>query len=116
VLLAELLARGGDRESAEKLLTSYENAARVEVEKGNRDAELHVNLAAVSALRGDRARALRWLAYLKSTGYEPWKLGTHPAFASLRDEPAFRQLLSQINARAADMRRQVLTDRARQRN
>ena len=62
---------------------------------------LYFDLARCRASSGENAPALRALAEAVASGYEnAGRFATEPAFAPLRDDPEFAQLLAKVKARA----------------
>ncbi|MBA3438292.1 MAG: protein kinase [Pyrinomonadaceae bacterium] len=92
-LLAQCLSTLGDHEAARRELTE-----RVK-ETATADHDVPYWLASAYALEGETDEAFEWLERAINLGNEnhPW-FESNPAWAGLRDDPRFRELMSRIKA------------------
>lgn len=105
VRYAYALGKRGEAEQASRLLDVAERAARTRIDGGDETPAWRVELAAVHALKKDRAASLDALARAYDAGYREYGyLERDPIFAPLRSDQRFRNLLER-------MRRDVATQR-----
>jgi hypothetical protein len=95
LLRAAALVATGERSRAESALASHARMLdRLEGE-GLSHWGLQYQRACIAALRGDQAGALVELERARQAGwFRTWWAAHDPALASLRESPAFRQLLA----------------------
>ena len=96
-LLAQCLSTLGDHEGARRELTE-----RVK-EAAAADHDVPYWLASAYALEGERDEAFKWLEHAINLGNEnrPW-FESNPAWAALRDDPRFDELMNRIKAPAQE--------------
>jgi tetratricopeptide (TPR) repeat protein len=108
LLHAYYLQRAGATGEAEKIMDAMDAANRRSSIAGADSAVIYMQNAAINALRGDAAAALDELARAYDAGWKDGRtLAIDPLFASLRSQPRFVQLLSQMSADVAEMRGRV---------
>jgi len=111
VLLAHALWHTGERETAERLLDDFLAFAHDQIDRGNEGPFLPYNLAAVHAMRGDRAEAHAWLQEAVSRGRkEHLFLARDPLFETLREDPSFQRVLAANRVEIDRQRARVLEE------
>jgi tetratricopeptide (TPR) repeat protein len=104
--LGRLLAKHGDRTRADSLWTASAALARQQLSAGNENPALPMEIAAISAIRGDSAAAFASLEQSYTMGWrDPRILGLDPFFSSLRQQPRFRKLIARMKTDVETMRR-----------
>lgn len=111
IKLAYLLQKSGDRDSADRLLTTALTVVQAKprlgmMGSGIRDAQIF-------ALQGDEEAALAALreavdaGFRSSLPFDAWTLSWDPYLEAIREHPAFRALVAEIDADIAIMRQRV---------
>jgi len=101
-----LLAKRGDRAGADSLWAASAALARKQLDSGSENPALAMELAAISAIRGETAAALESLEQSYRMGWkDPRILRIDPFFASLRQQPSFRKILARMSSDVETMRR-----------
>jgi eukaryotic-like serine/threonine-protein kinase len=109
VLLAHTLWHAGEREAATVLLDQFLGFAGDQIDRGNAGPFIPYNLAAVHAIRGNRAEAVSWLREAVRQGRKEYLfLSRDPLFEQIRDEPAFRQIIAANRAEIERQRARVV--------
>ena len=104
--LGRLLAKRGDRAGADSLWAASAALARKQLDSGSENPALAMELAAISAIRGETAAALESLEQSYRMGWkDPRILRIDPFFASLRQQPSFRKILARMSSDVETMRR-----------
>jgi tetratricopeptide (TPR) repeat protein len=105
-LHAWTLARRGEGARADSLWTAALAVARRDLAAGNERPDRAMEIAAISAARGDTAAALEWLERGYQAGFRaPRLLARDPLFDGVRAHPRFRQVVQRMQADVAVMRR-----------
>ena len=108
--LGRLLAKRGDRAGADSLWAASAALARQQLASGNQNPALPMELAAISAIRGDSAAALELLEQSYRMGWKDARiLRLDPFFASLRQHARFRQIMARMKTDVEAMRRAAAT-------
>jgi hypothetical protein len=104
-LYAWTLARRGDRAKADSLWNVALTAARQHAARSNDDFAPFMEIAAISAVRGDTAAALEALGRGYQAGFKDYRsLGRDPFFDGIRAHPRFRQIAARMQADVSAMR------------
>jgi hypothetical protein len=104
--LGRLLAMRGDRARADSLWDASAALARQQLAAGNENPALAMELAAIAAIRGDRANALASLEQSYKMGWKDSRIvRIDPFFASLRQDAGFQSVLARMRADVETMRR-----------
>jgi TolB-like protein/DNA-binding SARP family transcriptional activator/Tfp pilus assembly protein PilF len=105
VTLGFTLWKTGKREEAEALFREVQELAGREIPRGMDVPALRYNLAAVYAIQGEKAEALRWLEEAVELGWSDhiW-LSRDPLFENLRDDDRFLRLVERNRQRMAVQR------------
>jgi serine/threonine protein kinase/tetratricopeptide (TPR) repeat protein len=102
--LARVKVQQGDIEKARSFA---DKSATMVSAKGARDSETLYTLAATEAVKGRSNIALQFLESAINNGWIDYRsLKLDPRFDSIRTTPLFEKLLSDLDARATDLRRQ----------
>jgi tetratricopeptide (TPR) repeat protein len=103
--LARIFIKKDKREEAEQLLGEMAKVAHEWLAQGVDSWSPRRDLVWVSALRGNKEEAYRWLQEAFDLGWRDVYSETeyNPVWDSLRDEPRFQQLMVEINAEKAEM-------------
>jgi tetratricopeptide (TPR) repeat protein len=93
------------------VLDETADAVHAAIDRGTDSSAARLELAAVHALRGDKAEALTWLERGYEAGWRtPYHVSGAPWFASLEQEQRFRGLVARMEADVAAMRHRAGTD------
>ena len=104
--LGRLLAKRGERAKADSIWAASAALASQQLAAGNENPALPLELAAISTMRGDTTAAFASIEQSYRMGWkDPRILALDPFFATLRDTPHFRTLISRMNADLLAMRR-----------
>ena len=104
--LGRLLARRGERARADSLWDTSATWARQQLAAGNENPQIPMELAAISAIRGDTTAAFASLDQAYQMGWKDSRiLGLDPFFSSLRQHPRFKSLTARMQADLETMRR-----------
>ena len=94
LMLAHLLQRRGEQQSATTLIDDFERAIRAILNTGHEAWFYRWNMAFVETLRGNTEEALDWYEQAVEAGRRRYEWDElEPGFASLRDEPRFQAAL-----------------------
>ena len=94
LMLAHLLQRVGDQQSATTLIDEFEHATLVILETGHEAWFFRWSMAFVEALRGNTEEALDWYEQAVEAGRRRYEWDEQePGFVSLRDQPRFQAAL-----------------------
>jgi tetratricopeptide (TPR) repeat protein len=108
VRYAFLLAKTGDADGAAPHLEEAERIARGSLSVGRDSPWVLIELAAVSAIRGDSESAMEWLDRAYAAGHRDYGfLERDPIFDSLHADARFRELLERMKTDVATMRRRA---------
>jgi eukaryotic-like serine/threonine-protein kinase len=93
------------------VLEQTAGATRAAIDHGADSPWLRLELAAVYALRGEKAEALTWLERGYDAGWRtPYHVSGAPWFASLEQEQRFRDVVARMEADVAAMRQRAGAD------
>lgn len=108
-LYALSLARGGAMKRADSLLADAVKSAKHEISSGDESPSRQIEIAAISAMRGDLPTALDWLERGYQAGYKDYRvLARDPFFDSLRSNPRYQQIVSKMKSDVAAMERRAV--------
>jgi tetratricopeptide (TPR) repeat protein len=100
-----------DRPAALRWLQQSEDIDRQRLADGDESAMTRYDLAAVDAVRGDRAAACAWLEAALEAGWRGARLAERdPLLTGLRGLAAFDAILEEARARSAASRRAAMLD------
>lgn len=98
----------GDQEEARVYLNKSRTKLLGQVESGQENPTIYLELAAVSDALGDRKTAVVWLTRAYQLGFRRASiLRWHPLFSGLRSEPGVQKILQDIESDLARMRKTV---------
>jgi hypothetical protein len=107
-LYAWTLSRDGEAVRAESLWTAALATSRRAVAAGTEDYGPAMEIAAISAARGDTAAALEWLERGYRAGFKDYRiLARDPFFDRVRVHPQFQRIAARMQADVAAMRRRA---------
>jgi adenylate cyclase len=108
VTLGFTLWKTGEREEADALFRELREFVAREIQRGMDVPAARYNLAAVSAIQGEKAEALRWLEEAVELGWSDhiW-LSRDPLLENLRDDVRFQRLVER-NRQRMTVQRQLL--------
>lgn len=108
-LLGSILWSEEDRRAAEDLLQRSVSADHQRLDEGDEGYEVHYDLAAVHANRGDRTAALERLGHARDAGWRGYPLARRdPLLANLDGDEQFQQMMTDVEADVDEMRRRVI--------
>jgi serine/threonine protein kinase/tetratricopeptide (TPR) repeat protein len=103
--LAYLDLQSGRPSEASSLLAESLQIDRRELERGNQDWTVSLDMACVHALRGEKDEAFRWLDRAVESGWRGWPLGTRgPLLDPLRSDERFKRIEARLATLVAQMR------------
>jgi len=107
-LYARELARRGERARADSMWNAAVTQDREDIAQGNETFDRPLEIAAISAIRGDTSAALEWLEQAYRSGFKDARaLARDPFFDAVRSVPAFRQIAARMQDDVAVMRRRA---------
>jgi TolB-like protein/tetratricopeptide (TPR) repeat protein len=105
---AYVLDQAGEQRRASRLLEEFEARARAELDGGNEDPGYTYALAAVYAIRGQRAEANRWLREAATMGWHGYYFArVDPRLENLRGDEEFETIMRGVKDRLDTMKRQA---------
>jgi hypothetical protein len=108
-LYAWTLAQRGERARADSMWDVALAQDRRDLAEGNEVFDRPLEIAAISALRGDSAGAIEWLKRAYEAGFkDPRALARDPFFDGIRTTPRFRQITAQMEQDVAAMRHRAV--------
>lgn len=108
--LGRLFARRGEQSKADSLWSESAALSRQRLASGDENPALAMELAGISAMRGDTAAALASLEQSYRMGWKDARItAIDPFLASLRRTPRYRKVLAQMSADMEAMRRTAAT-------
>jgi len=108
-LYAWTLARRGERDRADTLWNTALATARESVARNSEDFAPLLEIAAISAMRGDTAGALEGLDRGYQAGFKDYRiLARDPLFDGVRAHPRFRQIAARMQTDVATMRQRAM--------
>lgn len=103
---AYLLFRRGEKARATHLIEQAASRAQETLQQGNDMPRVRLDIAAAHAMQRRREAALEWLRQAYDAGYrDPRTLGRDPMFENVREEPRFKELVSQMEQDIVVMRK-----------
>jgi tetratricopeptide (TPR) repeat protein len=107
-LYAYLLRRRGQVQRASDLLRIAQATAEDKLRAGDGAPELRMELAAIHALNGQHAEAVRWLQAAHEAGWLFFRETLRdPLFSGLAGDPGFTQAIEQMQRQIATMRARI---------
>jgi tetratricopeptide (TPR) repeat protein len=108
-LYARALALRGERARADSMWDAALTQDRRDIARGNETFDRPLEIAAISAVRGDTSAALEWLERAYLSGFKDARvLARDPFFDGVRSVPAFRRIAARMQDDVAAMRRQAV--------
>jgi tetratricopeptide (TPR) repeat protein len=103
-----LLARRGQRDSAQMLWQAALSEAERRISGGNDSFSPRLEIASIHAVRGDTAAALDWLDRAYQAGWHETRvMARDPFFAGLRGNQRYREIVARAQADVDAMRRRA---------
>ena len=108
-LYAWALAQRGARARADSMGDAALAQARKDLAAGNEMFDRSLEIAAISAVRGDFSNALEWLERAYQRGFkDPRVLARDPFFDGIRAHPQFQRIAARMQEDIAAMRRRAV--------
>ena len=106
--MGHILWKSGQRDDALELLQQSLILRRKEIEQGNNDSWVRLEIAAVHAIQGNKAEALTWLQKAIDSGWRDYRLALlDPWLENLREDEQFQEMMAQVKAMVDEMRKRV---------
>lgn len=106
IYLADILLSEGKTEEANRFINLRLEDYQLELERDEVEKEFAVFVAALYLMKGEKARALEYLALAKEMRFQDYQmLEINPLFDALRDDPSFILLIEEIKS---DIRLMIL--------
>ena len=106
--LGHILWKSGQRDDALELLQQSLNLRRKEIEQGNNDSYIPLEIAAVHAIQGNKAEAFTWLQKAIDSGWRDYRLAMlDPWLENLREDEQFHEMMALVKAMVDEMRKRV---------
>jgi serine/threonine protein kinase/tetratricopeptide (TPR) repeat protein len=106
--LGHILWLEGRTEEARPLLDRSRVLRERRIAEGNEEHFPRYELAAISAIQGDRAAAYRWLRNAISAGWRDYRLASRdPWLESLREDDEFQNLMAEVKSMVDEMRTRI---------
>ena len=107
-LYGYLLTKQGDSPQAQTLLDESLAAAQRNLHDGSELPELRMEIAAIHTLRGNKPEALKWVEEAYRSGWRLFReADSDPLLSDLRNEPAFRDVVTRMEHDVTEMRRRI---------
>jgi eukaryotic-like serine/threonine-protein kinase len=104
-LYAWTLAERGERAQADSMWDVALAQSRKDLADGNEMFDRSIEIAAISAVRGDLSNALKWLDHAHQRGFkDPRVLARDPFFDGIRTHPQFQRISARMQEDVAAMR------------
>ena len=98
----------GEKDRAEQLFAERMSLNQAAIDNGNQDPALRKDMAVIHATRGETEEAVQWMERAVESGYAWYDLTAKEGLLeNLRNHPRFQQLMTEMEARVAGMRRRV---------
>ena len=108
-LYAWTLAQRGERARADSMWDVALAQSRKDLADGNEMFDRSIEIAAISAVRGDTSTALEWLEHAYQRGFkDPRVLARDPFFDGSRAHPRFQRIAARMQEDVAAMRRRAV--------
>jgi TolB-like protein/Flp pilus assembly protein TadD len=108
--LGQIRLEQGNKIEAEVYLSHAMFNLNSSIEKGSQSADLPYYIAAIYAIRGNRAQSLEWLQKAIDKKWLDYAMIEHgPYFARYRTDPAFLNLVKQLKAKTDRMLKEAAT-------
>ncbi len=108
-LYAWTLAQRGERARSDSMWDAALVQDRKDLADGNEMFDRSIEMAAISAVRGDTSTALEWLEHAYQRGFkDPRVLARDPFFDGIRAHPQFQRLSARMQEDVAAMRRRAV--------
>jgi TolB-like protein len=108
VSLGQLLLEEGNNIDADIHLSSSLSAYKKAIQDGSQDDDHALYIAAIYAIKNDKVQAMVWLKKAHDFKWMDYGFGEmSPWYQNIRNEPGFKQLMSNMKQKAADMRRKA---------
>ncbi len=89
-----------DREAAQRRLDQSADMDRTRLDEGDESFMPRYDLAAVNAIRGEKAEAHRWLQSAIDAGWRTYRLAMRdPLLQNLHNDQQFQQMMTQVKAK-----------------
>jgi tetratricopeptide (TPR) repeat protein len=106
--LAYVYLKMGNARKANDLLNESLNRNLEELRGGSESPGVLYDLAAVHAVRGNKAEAYKWLQKAIDGGWIDYRIGRiDPLFENLRDDEDFKEMMDQVRVKVDEMRKRV---------
>jgi len=113
VTLGFALQRAGEAEAAERLFASALDQLYARLEDGADDGYLRVDISAIAAAKGRSGEAARWMTAAFDAGFRYYReVELDPVFDSVREAPAFEEVMARMRADVGEMARQIAQQEA----
>jgi tetratricopeptide (TPR) repeat protein len=110
VSLGQLLLNEGNAMDADIHLTSALSAYKKAIEDGSQDDSHALYIAAIYSIKNDKQQALVWLKKANEFKWLDYGFGElSPWYKNIRNEPGFRQLMTSLKQKTAEMRKKAAT-------
>jgi TolB-like protein/ribosomal protein S17E len=110
VSLGQLLLNEGNTMDADIHLTSALSAYKKAIEDGSQDDSHALYIAAIYSIKNDKQQALVWLKKANEFKWLDYGFGElSPWYKNIRNEPGFRQLMTSLKQKTAEMRKKAAT-------
>lgn len=108
-LYAWTLAQRGERARTDSMWDAALAQDRQDLAEGNETFDRPLEIAAISAVRGDTSKALEWLERAYQAGFkDPRVLARDPFFDGIRATPGVRRIAARMQDDVAAMRRRAV--------
>lgn len=108
VNLGQLLLTQGNTMDADILLTTALSAYKKAIEDGSQDDSHALYIAGIYAIKNDKQQALTWLKKADEFKWLDYGFAElAPWYKNIRTEPAFRQLISSLKQKTAELRKKA---------
>lgn len=108
VSLGQLLLNEGKNIEADIQLTTALSAYKKAIEDGSQDDDHALFIAAIYSIKNDKPQALTWLKKAADFKWMDYGFGElTPWFKNIRNEPAFKQLMTTLRQKNAELRKKA---------
>ena len=100
--------KAGEKDEAARRLSEYLNSLEEGIANKVDNVAVRYDIAAIHAVRGDKDQAIGWVQRAVDAGYvDARQLSMDPLFENLRDDARFKQVVTQLEAKAAEIRQEI---------